>query len=67
MEKIITPRGTFKVEELSRFSIEKVEELNKEGYGFWFSITKINYIDKVYIKQGKTPILYKVLREVLED
>ena len=65
---IITPRGTFKLEEYATHTWEKEEELNKQGYGYWFS--KLTLTDeyrveeRIYIKQGKTPIKYKVLKMV---
>ena len=65
---IITPRGTFKVEEYATHTWEKEEELNKQGYHYWFSkltITNEYSIDeRIYIKQGKMPIKYKVLKSV---
>ena len=69
MEKtIITPRGTFKVEEYEKFSNDKVVEINKQGYYYWFSkltITNEYSIDeRIYIRQGKMPIKYKVLKSV---
>ena len=63
---IITPRGTFKVEEYEAHSWEKEEEINKQGFHYWFSkltITNEYRIEeRIYIKQGKTPIKYKVLK-----
>ena len=63
---IITPRGTFKLEEYETFSNDKEVEINKQGYNYWFSkITTTNeYIinERIYIKQGKMPIKYKVLK-----
>ena len=32
---IITPRGTFKVEEYEAHSWEKEEEINKQGFHYW--------------------------------
>ena len=65
---IITPRGTFKVEEYEKFSNDKVVEINKQGYNYWFSkiTTTKEYIinEMIYIKQGKMPIKYKVLTSV---
>lgn len=65
---IITPRGTFKLEEYETFSNDKVVEINKQGYNYWFSkITTTNeYIinERIYIKQGKMPITYKVLKSI---
>lgn len=69
MEKtIITPRGTFKVEEYATYTWDKEEEINKQGYYYWFSKLTISneYIteEKIYINQGKMPIKYKVLKSV---
>lgn len=65
---IITPRGTFKVEEYATHTWEKEEEINKQGYHYWFSkftITNEYRIEeRIYIKQGKLPIKYKVLKMV---
>lgn len=65
---IITPRGSFKLEEYETFSNDKVVEINKQGYNYWFSkITTTNeYIinERIYIKQGKMPIKYKVLKSI---
>ena len=65
---IITPRGTFKVEEYEAHSWEKEEEINKQGFHYWFSkLTKTDdcIIDeRIYIKQGKLPIQYKVLKMI---
>ena len=65
---IITPRGTFKVEEYEKFSNDKVVEINKQGFHYWFSkLTKTDdcIIDeRIYIKQGKLPIQYKVLKMI---
>ena len=67
---IITPRGTFKVEEYANHTWEKEEAIKKEGYGYWFSkltITDTLRIeDRIFIKQGKMPIKYKVLKMVEE-
>lgn len=67
-EKIITPRGAFEVEEIATHTWEKEEEINKQGYYYWFSkltITNEYRIDeRIYIKQGKMPIKYKVLKSV---
>ena len=62
--KIITPRGTFEVEEYAAHTWQKEEQLNKEGFYYWFSKIEKDYIDKIYIKQGKLPIKYKVLKSV---
>ena len=63
---IITPRGTFKLEEYATHTWEKEEELKKQGYGYWFSkLTITNECrieERIYIKQGKLPIKYKVLK-----
>ena len=69
MEKIITPRGTFRVEEFANYSHKKLDAITKEGYGYWFSNINLdqNYIDLIYIKQGTVPATYKVLRQVLEE
>lgn len=65
---IITPRGTFKVEEYAMHTWEKEEEINKQGYYYWFSKLSItndySIEERVYIKQGKTPIKYKVLKSI---
>lgn len=65
---IITPRGTFKVEEYATHTWEKEEEINKQGYYYWFSKLSItndySIEERVYIKQGKTPIKYKVLKSI---
>ena len=65
---IITPRGTFEVEEYATHTWEKEEELNKQDYYYWFSKLTITneYIteEKIYINQGKMPIKYKVLKSV---
>ena len=67
---IVTPRGTFKVEEYVTHTWEKEEAIKKEGYGYWFSkltITDTLRIeDRIFIKQGKMPIKYKVLKMVEE-
>ena len=66
---IITPRGTFKVEEYEAHSWEKEEEINKQGFHYWFSkLTKTDNCiinERIYIKQGKLPIQYKVLKMIL--
>ena len=65
---IITPRGTFELEEYATHTWEKEEELNKQGYHYWFSkltITNEYRIDeRIYIRQVKMPIKYKVLKSV---
>ena len=65
---ITTPRGTFKLEEYATHTWEKEEEINKQGFHYWFSkLTKTNdcIIDeRIYIKQGKLPIQYKVLKMI---
>ena len=67
---IITPRGTFKVEEYEAHTWEKEEELKKQGYGYWFSKLTITdeyrIEERIFIKQGKMPIKYKVLKRVEE-
>lgn len=67
---IYTPRGTFKVEEYATHTWKKEEEINKEGFGYWFSkltITDTFRIEeRIYIKQGSMPIKYKVLKMVEE-
>lgn len=65
---ITTPRGTFKLEEYATHTWEKEEEINKQGFHYWFSkLTKTTdcIIDeRIYIKQGKLPIQYKVLKMI---
>ena len=65
---ITTPRGTFKLEEYETFSNDKEVEINKQGFHYWFSkLTKTGdcIIDeRIYIKQGKLPIQYKVLKMI---
>lgn len=67
---IITPRGTFKLEEYTTHTWEKEESIKKEGFGYWFSKLTITdtlrIVERIYIKQGKTPIKYKVLKMVEE-
>ena len=67
---IITPRGTFKVEEYTTHTWEKEEAIKKEGYGYWFSkilmVDGLRIEERIFIKQGKTPIKYKVLKMVEE-
>ncbi len=73
MIKIITPRGTFEVEEILSYpnfiEIQTViENLHKEGYYYWFTnYTNNNKLAQhIYIKQGQLNPQYKVLNEVLE-
>lgn len=67
---IYTPRGNFKVEEYAIHSWKKEEEIKKEGYGYWFSkllmVDGLRIEERIFIKQGKLPIKYKVLKMVEE-
>ena len=68
MEKIVTPRGTFKLEEYADHTWQKEEEINSQGFHYWFSKFTTNrdcrIEERIYIKQGKTPIQYKVLKMI---
>ena len=73
-DKIITPRGTFEIEEVS--SCKNWMELqnlttryNKEGYYYWFSHYEKNadgtIQHNIYIKQGQKNPQYKIIRTLL--